>query len=320
MPEIESSYRAPVLFRNGHRQSICPTLFRRVKVVTGRRERIDTPDGDFLDLDWGEQGERRLAVLLHGLEGSSKQAYMQGMARALRRRGWDVLAWSFRGCSGEPNRHCYSYHSGATGDLATVLEHVFENYAYESVALVGFSLGGNITLKYLGDTGTDLDPRVRAAVAFSVPCDLASSAAKMAEPEQRIYMKRLLDCLRDKIRIKIESHPSEVRDHGLEAMRTFAEFDDCYTAPMNGFKDADEYWARCSCKPVLGQIRIPALLVSAADDPFLTPACAPREEARASQHFYFEQPEHGGHVGFRRRLLPGEYWSEIRAAEFLQDH
>ena len=124
MPELESSYRAPAGFGNGHWQSIYPALFRRVAAVTKRRERIDTPDGDFLDLDWSPRENGRLAVLLHGLEGSSMQPYMQGMAGALHWRGWDVLAWSFRGCSGEPNRHPHSYHSGATGDLQVVLDHV----------------------------------------------------------------------------------------------------------------------------------------------------------------------------------------------------
>ncbi|MFT4550603.1 MAG: putative alpha/beta-fold hydrolase [Pseudoalteromonas tetraodonis] len=315
MPVISpSSYQPPFGFGNGHLQAIYPALLRRVGLITTRRERIDTPDGDFLDLDWGPRQHGRLAILSHGLEGNSRQPYMQGMARALQQRGWDVLAWNFRGCSGEANRRLYSYHSGATGDLKVLLEHVD---GYESIALVGFSLGGNITLKYLGEAGANIDPRISAAVAFSVPCDLASSADKMAGRAQHLYMARFLKCLRMKIRLKIESHPGEVEDHGLDEMRTFREFDERYTAPMNGFAGAEDYWARCSSKPLLSEIRVPTLLVNAQDDPFLPPECHPHEAAAASEHFFFENPENGGHVGFVLRRAGGEFWSEQRAAEFL---
>jgi predicted alpha/beta-fold hydrolase len=319
MPIITpSSYRAPAGFGNGHLQSIYPALFRRVAKVTTQRERIETPDGDFLDLDWSPQKNARLAILSHGLEGDSSQSYIQGMARALHHRGWDILAWNFRGCSGEPNRHAHSYHSGATGDLQVLLDHVFGLGRHSAVALVGFSLGGNITLKYLGERGTNIDSRICAAAAFSVPCDLASSADKMAGAAQRIYMKRFLKCLRAKIRQKIRSHPDEVCDEGLDAMRTFHEFDEKYTAPMNGFGGAQDYWARCSSKPVLAEIRVPALLVNAKDDPFLPAPCHPHDEAEASEHFFFENPASGGHVGFMQRRCGGEYWSETRAAEFLE--
>lgn len=309
-----SSYRPPLGFGNGHLQSIYPAIFRRVEPITTLSERIDTPDGDFLDLDWTPRKNKRLAILSHGLEGRSVQPYMQGMARALHQRGWDALAWNFRSCSGEPNRSLHSYHSGATADLQVVLDHVRD---YDSIALVGFSLGGNITLKYLGDRGADLDARITAAVAFSVPCDLASSADKMSGQAQRFYMKRFLKSLRMKIRQKMESHPGEVQDHGLDTMRTFQEFDEKYTAPMNGFESAEDYWTRCSSKPVLTEIRVPTLLVNSQDDPFLPPECHPHEEAKSSEHFFFEAPENGGHVGFIQRRSKGEYWSETRAAEFL---
>lgn len=314
-----SSYRAPAGFGNGHLQSVYPTLFRRVERLTTRRERIETPDRDFLDLDWSPRCHARLAILSHGLEGSSSQHYIQGMAHALERRGWDILAWNFRGCSGEPNRYAHSYHSGATGDLQVLLDHVFALGQHDEIALVGFSLGGNITLKYLGDRGADIDPRICAAAAISVPCDLASSAAKMAGAAQRIYMARFLKCLRAKIREKIRSHPDMVKDEGLDAMRTFSDFDEKYTAPMNGFAGAEDYWARCSSKPVLDKIRIPTLLVNAKDDPFLPEACHPVSAAESSAHFFFENPDRGGHLGFIQRGAGGEYWSERRAGEFLGD-
>lgn len=320
MPYFPSSYRAPFGFGSGHVQSIYPALFRRVTPVANHRERIETPDGDFLDLDWSSppagQGNR-LAVLSHGLEGNSGQHYVQGMAAALHRRGWDILAWNFRGCSGEPNRRVRAYHSGATEDLQTVLDHGFAARNYERVALVGFSLGGNLTLKYLGDLGEDVDDRVCGAVAFSVPCDLACSAEKLEGFSQRIYMRRFLRDLRRKILQKKDAHPEKVNLDGIENMRTFRDIDGRYTAPLHGFKSAEDYWERCSCKPVLPDIRIPTLLVNALNDPFLGPGCHPREEAEKSDHFSFESPAGGGHVGFVPRKRPGEYWSESRAAEFL---
>ena len=314
MPLITpSEYRAPFGFGNRHVQTMFPALFRKVELVTTERERIDTPDGDFLDIDWTPRRHKRLAILSHGLEGTSRQPYMQGMARALQKRGWDVLAWNYRGCSGEPNRLAASYHSGKTDDLQTVIDHASD---YDSIALVGFSIGGNITLKYLGDAGANHDPRICAAFALSVPIDLAGSATTMAEPSQRFYMKRFMKCLRMKIRWKIESHPEKVKDLGLEEIKTFREFDEKYSAPMNGFKDANDYWTSCSSKPVLKNIRVPTLLLSSKDDPFLPPSCYPEEIAKASQHLHFEPTEKGGHVGFIKR--GGEYYAETRAAQFLE--
>jgi predicted alpha/beta-fold hydrolase len=319
MPLIEAStYVAPFWLRGGHAQTIFPALFRRVPWITRERERIETPDGDFLDLDWARSGRAdRVAILAHGLEGDSRNAYVQGMAAALVRGGWDVVAWNCRGCSGEPNRLLRSYHSGATEDLAVVVDHVLAGGRHECAALVGFSLGGNITLKYLGDLGAEIDPRVRSAVAFSVPCDLAASSRALESRANRVYMDRFLVNLRAKIRAKMRMFPGALSDAGLDAMRTFREFDGAYTAPLHGFRDAEDYWARASSRPVFGRIAIPALLVNARNDPFLPVECFPEAEARASAHFYFEAPRAGGHIGFTPVAARKEYWSETRAVEFL---
>jgi predicted alpha/beta-fold hydrolase len=315
MPRIKSSYRPPRGFRNGHLQTIFPALFRRVPLCTPHRERIATPDGDFLDLDWNtDRRAGRLVILSHGLEGDSHNTSIQGMARALLKRGWDILAWSFRGCSGEPNRQVYSYHSGATADLHTVVTHAATRY--QKIALMGFSLGGNMTLKYLGEP--NLPSCVCGAATFSVPCDLASSARQLESLANRIYMRRFLKSLRIKIRHKMQQFPGKIHDTGLDAMRTFREFDGAYTAPLHGFASAHEYWTQASCGPSLLRIPVPALLVNALDDPFLPAACFPREEAEASGPFFLETPEHGGHVGFISFAADGEYWSERRAAEFLE--
>lgn len=315
---MPTDYRPPFLFKSAHLQTIYPTVARRLHLTTTERERIDTPDGDFLDLDWARaEPSAKLALLTHGLEGHSRGQYTQGMARALARRGWNVLAWNFRGCSGEPNRALRSYHSGATDELQIVLDHVFATTDYREVGLVGFSLGGNLTLKYLGDLGPALDPRVRRAAAISVPCDLASSAKQLERKQNRIYMARFMRSLRAKVREKASRFSEALHLDSLDAIRTFAEFDDRYTAPIHGYKDADDYWTQCSCRHVLNRIAVPTLLINALDDPFLTPECFPREAAEANPNLTLETPKHGGHLGFVAFNDAGEYWSERRVAAFL---
>jgi predicted alpha/beta-fold hydrolase len=315
MPLLSSSYRPPWGLGNGHLQTILPVLFRRVATITCERERIETPDGDFLDLDWNrDHRSESLVIITHGLEGNSANASVRGMASAFHRAGWDTLAWNLRGCSGELNRLLRTYHSGAWEDLQSVIEYAAGTY--RRIALVGFSIGGNLTLKYLGDHGNSIDPRIVGAVAFSVPCDLASSARVMESRVNSIYMQHFLRNLRRKIREKASAFPGAVSTDGLGRIRTFREFDGTYTAPLNGFLSAEDYWAKASSKPSLSGITIPALLVNALNDPFLGAECFPREEAAANPHLQLELPESGGHLGFITR--GEEYWSESRAVEFLQ--
>jgi len=317
-PVLPVHYDPPFGFRSAHLQTVYPTLFRKVPLVTDVRERIETTDGDFIDLDWSRpNGSGRLAIITYGLEGHSRSHYCQGMATALHRAGWDVLIWNFRGCSGEANRQLRSYHSGATGELQIVLEHVFANTHYSQVSLIGFSLGGNLTLKYLGDLGEDLDPRIRGAVALSVPCDLARSAKQLERWQNRIYMARFMRSLRAKVREKAQRFPDALSTDGLDRMRTFAQFDDSYTGPIHGFAGADDYWAQCSCRHVLDRIAVPTLLISALDDPFLTPECYPHEAAAVNPSFTLETPQHGGHLGFVDFNKEGTYWSERRTVAFL---
>jgi predicted alpha/beta-fold hydrolase len=320
MPIIDSSsYRPPPGLWGGHLQTIYPALVRRVSRITTQRERLETPDGDFLDLDWKiGNGCRRVAILTHGLEGGAGNTYIQGMAAAFFRKGWDVLAWNFRGCSQEPNRLLRSYHSGETGDLQTVIAHALSTGRYGHLGLIGFSLGGNVTLKYLGDAGNAIDPRVAGAVVFSVPCDLASSSRKLENFTNRIYMHRFLVGLRKKIREKMQRFPGQLHDEGLDKMRTFQEFDGAYTAPIHGFLSAGDYWKRASSRPVLPAISRPTLMVNARNDPFLAPACFPFAEAAESRSFHFEAPHGGGHVGFVSFNTQNQYWSETRALEFLE--
>jgi predicted alpha/beta-fold hydrolase len=318
MPVIaDSDYRPPPLLAGGHLQTILPSLLRIVVGVRYRRERIDTPDGDFLDLDWIVRGRPGLVVLCHGLEGSSQAVYMKGLARQLDRSGWDVLALNYRGCSGAPNRLWRSYHSGATEDLATVLDHVMRRGTYHALGLVGFSLGGNLVLKFLGERGARLPAPIRWAAAVSAPCDLKAGALRMAQADNRLYMRRFMRTLSAKVRNKIHTISDDPRDADrFRGLRTFQAFDDLYTAPAHGFRDAEDYWRQCSARFFLAGIRVPTLLINARNDPFLTGACFPWREARASAWLHFEAPHAGGHVGFMPRTLIGPYWHERRIAAF----
>ena len=282
-----------------------------------QRQRIATPDQDFLDLDWSRIGSKKLAILSHGLEGSSQSHYVFGMVRALNMSGWDALAWNFRGCSGEPNRTVRFYNSGATEDLQAVISEAIAQAMYSEIALVGFSLGGNLALKYLGEQGDGIHPLIKRTVTFSVPCDLAASVGELAKPSNRIYMKRFLAVLHQKVKAKMKIVPRQINDDGYEQMKDFKDFDNRYTAPLHGFKNADDYWHKCSCKSFLKAITIPALIINAKDDPFLASSCYPIEEATANPNLFLEMPGSGGHMGFISLNHGGQYWSESRAVEFL---
>jgi predicted alpha/beta-fold hydrolase len=319
MPVIpHSTYRAPFLFNNGHLQTVYPSYTRNFEDCLYQRERILTPDDDFLDLDWARSGTDRLAILSHGLEGNSRRPYMMGMAIMLKRNGWDALAWNYRSCSGEINRRLRMYHNGSIDDLDVVVQHASRNGAYQTIALVGFSLGGNLTLVYLGSKGGALDARIRKAVTFSVPCDLAAGARELAKAGNWLYMRQFLVSLHEKIRRKKEIMPGAIDDEGYGRIRNFKDFDDRYTAPIHGFKNAEDYWTRCSSGQFIPEIRIPTLIVNALDDPFLAGGCYPVPQAQSSSCVHLEMPASGGHVGFVQFNRDKSYWSERRAIEFLE--
>jgi len=318
MPIIEtSSYRAPFLCNNGHVQTIFPSLIRRPSDGFYQRERIDTPDDDFLDIDWSRTGGSKLAIISHGLEGDSHRHYMLGMSRMLNRHGWDAAAWNYRGCSGEMNRQLRMYHNGAIDDLECIVRHVTRTGSYETIALIGFSLGGNLTLVYLGHHGATLDARIRRAVVFSVPCDLRAGALELARRRNTFYMRQFLRSLHRKIKSKARQYPGMIHAEGFHRIKNFKDFDDRYTAPIHGFKDAEDYWRRCSSGQFIPAIRVPTLIVNALDDPFLAAACYPIQAASDSDAVFLEMPASGGHVGFVQCNRDKRYWSEVRAMEFL---
>ena len=315
MPVVPSLFQPPFFLRNGHLQTILPTLLRRRYLISFNRERLELADGDFVDLGWATSGADRLAIISHGLEGSSRDDCVRGMATRLQRKGWDILAWNFRGCGPEPNRLVRSYHSGETGDLGAVIALAAERYP--RIALIGFSLGGNVTLKYLGEGGCH--PAVVAGIAISVPIDLAASAHAIDHRwSNRIYLRRFLSRLLPKIRAKALLFPDRLDVRRNRRIRTLREFDNLYTAPIHGFRDAEEYWEKSSARRYLEGIRVPALLLNARDDPFLTSESLPYAEAEKNPQLFFEAPRSGGHVGFIDMASNFRRWHESRSLEFLE--
>lgn len=258
-----------------------------------------------------------MAVISHGLEGNSRKKYVSGAALALNRQGWDTVNLNFRGCSGEPNRLPRLYHSGVTDDLHTVLMHALNSGDYGEAGLVGYSMGGNQTLKYLGEDPQKVPAEVNRAVVFSVPCHLSSAEKVMSRPANRIYMAYFLRGLREKVRQKAAMFPEqEISLDGLEAIRTFDVFDERYTAPLHGFAGAQDYYEKSSSLQFLDEVRVPTLVVNACDDPFLSARCYPEAEAESNPNLSLEMPRHGGHVGFVS--FGGElYWSDRRLAAFF---
>lgn len=320
MPIISSSYKAPAWLPNPHWQTIYPNVFRKIKGIRYKRERIDTPDNDFLDLDWStvaQSKQQKLVILSHGLEGDSTRTYIQGMVKAFNGEGWDALAWNLRGCSGEPNRTIRFYHHGITEDLDTVIQHVFRHSPYQQIVLVGFSLGGNLNLKYLGEQGTNIDARIKKSVSFSAPCDLGSSAPLLENRNNWMYEQHFKRKLIRKIKAKSKLFPEQLPLEMLKKVDSLLDFIDIYLAPIHNFKNAEDYFNQVSACFFLDKIQIPSLIVNAINDSFLSPECSPVAQARQHPYVFVENPTTGGHCGFPAADKKGLYWSEKRALEFV---
>jgi predicted alpha/beta-fold hydrolase len=290
-------------------------MFRKVKDVNYHRERLELDDGDFLDLDWLIKGSKKLAIISHGLEGNSDRHYVKGMAKYFYTRGYDVLAWNCRSCGGDMNRLLRLYHHAASEDLAAVVEHAVKR-EYQSIILIGFSMGGSLSLKYIGEQ-VKVNESVSACTAFSVPCDLASSAALLNTASMKFYRRRFLKKLQRKLEQKAVQFPRSISLEALQDIDDFKTFDNLYTAPLHGFKDADDFYETASANRYLPAVNIPTLLVNAANDPFLSPLCYPVDVLKMHRWVYLEMPRYGGHVGFP---LFGreENWMEQRAFEFAE--
>ncbi|NND32267.1 MAG: alpha/beta fold hydrolase [Saprospiraceae bacterium] len=316
MPLQKSDYNSPVYFFNGHIETIYPYLFRKIPALEFVRERLLLPDGDFLDLDWLRQEGKRLLILCHGLEGSSASQYMQGMATAALNAKWDVLALNFRSCSGEMNQKLRMYHHGEIEDLTFVLNTIVANGPYRQISLCGFSLGGNVILKYLGTQGGDVPLPVRSAVAISVPCDLESSSRALDRWDNYLYTRRFMRSLKSKFIYKSKQFPNAIDMTGFDAVKTWEQFDNTFTPMVTGFKNAAEYYAQGSAKNFIPGIRTNVLLLNALNDPFLKAASFPIELCKNHSYVHLETPKHGGHVGFWYPSLAQSY-AEKRALQFI---
>jgi uncharacterized protein len=317
MPIIDDTgYDPTYLFANRHVGTIIPNLLRFTFGVNYQRQRIFTTDGDFLDLDWSMVGGKRLVLLSHGLESSSQAPYIMGMVKHFNKCGYDALAWNFRCCSGELNWTIPFYQPGQTGDLQLVIDEAISK-GYKDIYLIGFSLGGAMTLRYLGEMGDRMQPQVKKAVVFSVPTDLAASAKHLSEGNQAIYGRAFLMKYRRKMLLKEKRNPGTYDLSAWEHIQNLIDFDEAFNAPWFNFENAAAFYKAISSKPLLPQIAIPTLIINAMNDPFLPPACFPFEEAGRSDLLFLEVPEMGGHVGFMTLSRKGIYWSESRAEAFI---
>ena len=305
-------YSPPWFLFNKHVETIYPSLFRSVKRIDYQHERISTTDHDFLDLFWLNQQSNQVVIISHGLEGNAHRAYIKGMAKVFHDNAFDVLAWNYRGCGEEMNKALSFYHSGATDDLDHVVNHAIAQ-GYEKVFLVGFSLGGNLTLKYVGER--NVSQTIKGVVTFSVPLDLYTSCLQLSKPSNWIYSRRFLKSLKNKIRAKAKLM-SGLNIAMLEKITSLEQFDDYYTGPIHGFENALDYYQRCSAIGFLETIVTPTLIVNAQNDPFLSKECFPTEINNS--FVQFETPSRGGHVGFSQFKRNGLYWSEERALDFIQ--
>jgi len=316
MPLIETDYKPPLFFKNRHVNTIYSSLFRKTKPLSFKRKRIETLDEDFLDIDLIENGSKKIVILCHGLEGSSDSKYIQATAKLLSLNGYSVAAMNYRFCSGEINRQLVTYHSGKTDDLHNVINFVLPNY--DSVYLVGFSLGGNLILKYNGDSLFSLSPKIKANVAISVPVDLKGSSISLKRCENVLYRWRFLRTLSKKMHLKHQQFPNQLDVFPLKKVKTLKDFDDFFTSKINGFKDAEDYYLKASSKQFIPNISKPTLLINALDDPFLSESCFPISEANENSNFFLMTPFHGGHVGFISKGV--FYWSEIQILNFLNSY
>ena len=313
MPLIETDYTPPFLSKNRHFNTIYSSLFRRIKRIPFKRKRIETSDNDFLDVDLIDNGSKKIVILCHGLEGSSNSKYILATAKLLSKNGYSIAAMNYRFCSGEINRQLITYHSGKTDDLHTVINYVLPNY--DAIYLVGFSLGGNLILKYNGDGLFALSSKIKASVAISVPIDLKGSSISLQKRENKLYNWRFLRTLSKKMYLKHNQFPKELDINPLKTIKNLTDFDEYFTSKINGFKNAQDYYFKASSKQFICNISRPTLLINAKDDPFLSQSCFPINEAKNSLNFYLMIPKYGGHVGF---ISKGDfYWSENQILKFI---
>lgn len=316
-----SSFEAPWWASGPHAQTLSARLLRPDIGPVVTRERIETPDGDFIDVDWSPVPDAGapMVVVLHGLEGSSRRKYVRSVCRELNSRGVGTVAMNFRGCSGEPNRTLSFYHSGDTRDLNHLVRVVRSRHPESTIGAMGFSLGGNVVMKALGERDDGGAGVVDAAAVMSVPYDLAAGCALLRRTRMgRMYTEYFMRSLRNKVAWKRDRLAERLDLEAVDRARSIWDFDEAVTAPLNGFEDASDYYARCSSRGFLPAVRVPTLMLHAVDDPFLPSDAIPRAEAGDNEALTLRLSPHGGHVGFIRGApWAPTFWGEVEAAEFL---
>jgi uncharacterized protein len=305
--------KAGILYKNGHLSTIIPALFRKHDVNYTRR-RITTPDHDFFNTDCILRNNKKAVVMLHGLEGSSQSQYIKGFARLFSQNGYDVHAINFRSCGGEMNLLPQSYHSGFTADLQQYIDSISGKYT--DIYAIGFSLGGNALLRYLSDQKI-VNPKISAAAAVSVPIDLKGSATHLDNGLNRMYLQRFISSMCKKMIAKNKLFPDQVNVKGIHKIKNFRDFDDAFTAPLNGFKNAEDYWQKCSSLFSLNTISTPTLLINAKNDPFLSDSCFPFDDVVDHPFLHAIFTPIGGHVGFM--LNSKTSWLEPVVFSFFED-
>jgi predicted alpha/beta-fold hydrolase len=320
MPLLKSDFSPTLPFKNGYFNTMYRPLFMK-DICTYYRKRIPTWDADFIDLDFSFVGSKTLVLLIHGLEGSSESKYMASTSNHINRKGLDTVCFNLRSCSGEDNLLLATYHSGKTEDVDFVVQHLLNNYNYNNIILVGFSLGGNLTLKYLGEYQPKLSKKVKGGIAISVPVDITSAEIEMDKFKNKLYIEIFFKTLKNKILEKAHKFPNYKLDKDkLFKATTFKHLESLYIVPIFGFKSPEDYWRKASSKPYLSKIDRPTLLINAKDDTFLSAACYPIKEALQSNNFYLEVTDHGGHCGFISSFKPQDNtWLEERIMRFIDE-
>lgn len=321
MPLLQSDFAPTLPFKNTYFNTMYRPFFMK-DACTYKRKRITTWDQDFIDLDFSIVGTKTIALLIHGLEGSSSSTYMIATSNHLNEAGIDSVCFNLRSCSGEDNLQLSTYHSGKTEDVDFVVHYLLENYEYENIIMVGFSLGGNLTLKYLGEYQQTLSPKIKGAIAVSVPVDITTAEKEMDKLKNKLYVEIFFKTLKNKILEKAFKFPEYNLDKDkLFKATKFKHLEILYTVPVFGFKSPEDYWKKASSKPYLSKIDRPTLLINAKDDTFLSPECYPIKEAMQSNYFFLETPEYGGHVGFITSFKQQENtWLEQRIVRFIKEN
>lgn len=321
MPLLISDFEVTRPFRNGHFNTFYRPLFMKDKAKY-ERTRITTWDDDFIDLDFSKVGSKTLVLLIHGLEGSSESKYMTSCTNLFNSKGLDVVCFNLRGCSGEDNLLLSTYHSGKTEDVEFVVNHLIDNYDYDEIVIVGFSLGGNLTLKYIGEQSDNIPKKVKGGIAVSVPIDIASAEKEMDKLKNKMYVEIFFKTMKNKVLEKAYKFPEYNLDKKkLFKATKFKHLEHLYTAPIFGFDSPEDYWEKASAKPHLPNIKVPTLLINARDDSFLSKECYPNKEALESKYFYFLETKYGGHCGFMSSFKPEENkWVEKRIYDFMKEN